>query len=160
MSFSDLYAAAVGDNKRESLVLDRKQAEKDLKNLEGRKSEMERRIAQLNKALGRDSDDMKYNTKVDDKQNENTNNVFREGKFDNQEYENQVGSNPEDSDLSDTDMDVVRNQLISQRESLDEDIDTQESNLKGVQNDLDDLDETIESMDKLTTVSNKFGISK
>ena len=57
-------------------------------------------------------------------------------------------------------MDVVRNQLISQKESLDEDIDTQESNLKGVQSDLDDLDETIDSMDKLTTVSNKFGISK
>ena len=160
MSFPELYAAAVGDSQRQSLLLDRKQAEKDLKNLEGRRSEMERRIAQLNKALGRDSNDMKYNTKVDDNQNENTNNVFREGKFNEQEYENQVGSNPENSDLSNTDMDVVRNQLISQKESLDEDIDTQESNIKGVQSDLDDLDETIDSMDKLTTVSNKFGISK
>lgn len=160
MSFPDLYSVAVGDGQKESLKLDRKQAEKDLKNSEGRKAEMKRRIAQLNNALGRKSDDLKYNTKVDDQKDTNTNNVFREGKYDDEEYENTVGSNPENSDLSNSDMDVVRNELISQVESLNEDISTQKSNLKGVQGELDKLDSTIESMDKLTTVSNKFDISK
>lgn len=160
MSFQDLYRVANGDAQQHSLDLDRKQAEKDLSNLEGRKSEMIRRITQLNKALGRDKDDLKYNTKADEDSNAVATDVFREGKYDDNEYENTIGSNPENSDLSNSDMDSVRNEFISQVQSINEDIDTQKASIKAVDSKQKELNKTIDSMDDLTTVSNNFSISK
>ena len=159
MSYPELYKVAVADGQLLSLKRDEDQAKSDLKNAEERKAEMERRVRQLNNALGRDKDDYKYNTKADE-QSDSTSDVFREGKFDDSEYEGKVGSNPENSDLSNADMDTVRNELISQIDTINDDIETYKAQLKTVENNRDELQQTIDSMSDLSTVTNKFGISK
>ena len=160
MSYPALYKAAVADGQILSLKRDKKKAEKDLKNAEGRKKEMQRRVKQLNKALGHEEDDYKYDSKVDDKSNDVSNNVFRDDDDDGDSYDEQIGDDPENSDLSDADMGVVRNHLISDIQSIDQDIEEQESNLKGIQSQYDDVMNTVNNMDNLTTVSNDFNISE
>lgn len=159
MSYPELYKVAVADGQLLSLKRDEDQAKSDLKNAEERKAEMERRVRQLNNALGRDKDDYKYNTKADE-ESDTASDVFREGKFDDSEYEGKVGSDPENSDLSNADMDTVRNELISQIDTINDDIETYKAQLKTVENNRDELQQTIDSMSDLSTVTNNFGISK
>lgn len=150
MSMPDLFATSLGDRQLDEIKAKRKKGNKELKRSQDKKSELERRINQLNDALGRDKNDFDVNDKAEDQSE------YADG------IENDTDGDPEKSldqlDLSSADMETLRNNLINDLGSTKDEIETAKSNLKGVDTEEDQINKEIQSMDNLVSISNDYKV--
>lgn len=149
MKMKDLYLVSRGDKQYKKLDKDKANAEKRAATFKDKKKETERKIVQLNEALDRDKDDFKKDESSDD--SESTNYSTDSNDISDEDYENL-----EDTDLSTTDMNDKRSSLINELETIKDDIDEEHKNLEGIKNTRKQLDDLVNNMNELTTLSNNY----
>lgn len=149
MSMSDLYTVALGARQLDENTKSKKIGEEQLETAKAKKEETKRRIQELNNALGRDKDDYKLNDKVDGSDDAVNGIVDEES----------VGD-LDQLDLSSSDMESLRNSLISKLDTQNDDIESIEMSLKGVESDREKIEDTIDSMDSLVTLSNRYEVQE
>lgn len=147
VSMSDLYSVALGDRQFKSLDKDEKIGKKQLTKAKGKKKELERKINQLNDALGRDKNDFKLDDSVES-----------ESEYANGIIDEESAGDLDKLDLSSADMEAARNNYINQRSTVEDEIQTTESNLKGVEARRDEVKQMIKSMDRLVSVTDNYEV--
>lgn len=146
MKMKDLYLVSKGDRTYNKLDRDRKKSEKKLATLEDKKKEFERKIRQLNEALDRDNDDFKKDESSDDDASTNYSSSIEDEDYD----------DLQDADLSNSDMKGTRSNLINELETTKDDISDEHKNIEGIKNSRKQLDDLVNNMNELTTLSNKY----
>lgn len=147
VSMSDLYSVVLGDRQFKSLDKDEKIGNKQLSKAKGKKQELERKINQLNDALGRDKNDFKLDDSADS-----------ESEYANGIIDEDSAGDLDKLDLSSADMAAARNNYINQRSTVEDEMQTTEANLKGVQGQRDEVKRMIKSMDRLVSVSDDYEV--
>lgn len=149
MQMKDLYATSFGDQQLQELSKEKTKTQDKLKRLGEEKEEVERQIKQLNIALDRKEKDFELSS-ID---NNEDNDTGYESKLEDKDYDNL-----KKSDLSSSDMETVRNSRINRYNSLNDKIEDEDRNLKGISNKKKEVENKIDNMYELTTISNRYKI--
>lgn len=146
MKMKDLYLLSKGDREYKKLDKEKENAIKHIKTYKKKQKETERQIIQLNEALHKDKNDFNK-----DETSEDSSSTNYESSLSDDDYENL-----DDSDLSNTDMQDIRSSHINDLENTKDNIKEEEKNLEGIKNSRTKLDNLINNMNELTTLSNKY----
>ncbi|HDG8789413.1 TPA: hypothetical protein PBT65_001714 [Staphylococcus aureus] len=149
MTMSDLYSSAFGDAQLKLLDKERSKTEDKLSKLNNQKEEYTRQIKQLNKALDRKEEDFEL-SRTDNNEDDDTG---YESKLDDDDY-----NSLENSDLSSSDMESLRNTKINKYDSSNDAIKDEKRNLDAIDNKEEEVKNDIKHMYELTTISHRFKI--
>lgn len=149
MQMKDLYAASFGDAQLQELSKEKSKTQDKIKRLSEEKEEVERQIKQLNIALDRKEKDFELSSINHNDEND----TGYESKLEDTDYDNL-----KKSDLSTSDMETVRNSRINRYNSLNDKLEDENRNLKGISNKKKEVENKIENMYELTTISNRYKI--
>ncbi|WP_341775932.1 hypothetical protein [Staphylococcus hyicus] len=147
MLMKDLYLASFGDNEISKLDDEKTNKEKEKNVLTKKLEEYERRVQQLNKALKKDKNDFML-TNTTTSNDESISNVVE-----NYDYNN-VG----ESKLSSSDLESLRNENIRKVEQIKSNISDKSQEIIGIEKQKSTLNDTIERMNDLTTLSSDYQI--
>ena len=149
MTMQNLFLTSFGDAQFKKLNHSIKQSKENTKELNSDKEEYQRRITQINKAIGTKKDDFELDETVDETENSDDNSTIDDSKLD---YNK--------SEMSTTDLKSVRNNLVNKIEDLDYELETEKESLKGLKQEKEQLDELSSKMKDLTSLSNNYRILK
>ncbi|WP_164671743.1 hypothetical protein [Staphylococcus massiliensis] len=142
MYMKDLYATAFGNAEIKKFNDDMKDSKKNYSRLDTKKKEYQRRIKQINKSLGKKNNDFK--------QDEHTNSQ-KETSYTTDDYDNM-----DTETMSNNDLKSVRNSLINEYQSIKQQMKDEKNNQKAIQNSIDQLNDLMDDMDNLTTLSHNY----
>lgn len=149
MLMKDLYLTSFGDKEISKLDHEKSKKEDEDEVLNNKLHEYERRVQQLNKALKKDKNDfMLTNTTT-------SNDEYISDSVDSYDYDNFDSSN-----LSSSDLESLRNENIRKVEQIKSDIKDVSQEIIGIENQKSTLNDTINKMNDLTTLSNDYEILK
>lgn len=149
MTMSDLYSSAFGDAQLKILDKEKSKTSDKLSKLKKQKEEITRQIKQLNKVLDRKEKDFEL-SRTD---NSDDNETGYESKLDDDDY-----NSLENSDLSSSDMESLRNTKINKYDSTIDAIKDEERNIDAINNKEEEVKNDIRHMNELTTISHRFKI--
>lgn len=148
MKMEDLYYTAFGDNQTKKINHSIKQSSKHKNELEENKKEYQRRISQINKAVGKKQDDYSLDETVDDT-DDNSSSTIDDSELDYDKKE-----------MSTEDLKSVRNNLVNKIEDIDYDIQNEKESLKGLRKEKEQLKDFSSKMYDLTSISNNYQVIK
>lgn len=147
MKMEDLYYTAFGDNQIKKINHSIKQSKENTEELEDSKDEYQRRVKQINKAVGKKNDDYELDETVEETDPDSSSSTIDDSKLD---YDR--------SEMSTEDLKSVRNNLINKIEDLDYDLENESESLKGLEKEKKQLKNVASKMYDLTSLSNNFEV--